>query len=147
VPDSKRLLVLAGEAVAELDELPGEVRTELDAAEEVFVVTPTLTSRIEWLTSDTDRARHEADERLDTILDQLETSGASVIGGAVAGDTPMTVVEDCVRAFRPDRIVLALRSDEHAAWQEQNLAEQIANETGLPLTVFAIDAQGRVRAG
>jgi hypothetical protein len=52
-----------------------------------------------------------------------------------------------VRAFRPDRIVLALRSDEHAAWQEQNLAEQIANETGLPLTVFAIDAQGRVRAG
>jgi hypothetical protein len=91
VPDSKRLLVLAGEAVAELDELPGEVRTELDAAEEVFVVTPTLTSRIEWLTSDTDRARHEADERLDTILDQLETSGASVTGGAVAGDTPMTL--------------------------------------------------------
>jgi hypothetical protein len=147
VPDSNRLLVLAGEAVAELDELPGEVRTELDAAAEVFVVTPTLTSRIEWLMSDTDRARHEADQRLDTILGQLETSGASVSGGAVAGDTPMTVVDDYVRAFRPNRIVLALRSDEHAAWQEQNLAERIANETGLPLTVFAIDPQGRVHVG
>ncbi len=146
MPDSKRLLVLAGEAVAELDELPSEVRTELEVAEEVFVVTPTLASRIEWLMSDTDRARHEADERLDTILGQLEPSGARVSGGAVGDDTPMTVVEDHVRRFEPDRIVLALRSDEHADWQEQNLAERIASETALPLTVFAIDAEGRVRA-
>ena len=146
MPDSKRLLVLAGEAVAGLDELPREVRTELETADEVFVVTPTLASRIEWLMSDTDRARQEADERLDTILGQLETSGARVSGGAVGGDTPMTVVEDYVRGFRPDRIVLALRSDEHAEWQEQNLVEKIASKTGLPLTVFAIDAYGRVRA-
>ncbi len=147
MPESKRLLVLAGEAVAELDELPSEVRTELETAEEVFVVTPTLASRIEWLMSDIDPARHEADERLDTILGQLEPSGARVSGGAVGDDTPMTVVDDYVRGFRPDRIVLALRSDEHAAWQEQNLVVRIASETGLPLTVFAIDAQGRVRAG
>ncbi len=147
MPESKRLLVLAGEAVAELDELPSEVRTELETAEEVFVVTPTLASRIEWLMSDIDPARHEADERLDTILGQLEPSGARVSGGAVGDDTPMTVVDDYVRGFRPDRIVLALRSDEHAAWQEQNLVERIASETRLPLTVFAIDAQGRVRAG
>jgi hypothetical protein len=145
VPESKRLLVLAGEAVAELEELPSEVRTELETAEEVFVVTPTLTSRIEWLMSDIDRARHEADERLDTILGQLEASGGPVSGGAVGDDTPMTVVADHVRGFEPDRIVLALRSDEHADWQERNLAERIASETGLPLTVFAIDAQGRVR--
>ncbi len=65
--------------------------------------------------SDTDRARHEADERLDTILGQLEPSGTRVSGGAVGDDTPMTVVGDYVREFQPDRIVLALRSDEHAA--------------------------------
>jgi hypothetical protein len=140
------LLVLAGEAVAELDELPSEIRYELEAAEELFVVTPTLATRIEWLMSDTDRAHHEADERLGTILSQLEHGGARVRGGAVGDDTPMTVVEDYVRAFQPDRIVLALRSDEHADWQEHNLVERIASETGLPLTVFAIDAQGRVRA-
>ena len=147
MPDSKRLLVLAGEAVAELDELPAEVRAELETADEIFVVTPTLASRIDWLTSDTDRARHEADERLDTILGQLAPGGARVSGGAVGDDTPMTVVEDHVRAFQPDRIVVALRSDEHADWQEQNLVERIASQTGLPLTVFAIDAEGRVRAG
>jgi hypothetical protein len=147
VPDSKRLLVLAGAAVAELDELPRQVRTELESAAEVFVVTPTLASRIEWLMSDTDRARHEADERLDKILGQLETGGAQVSGSAVGDDTPMTVVEDYVRRFEPDKVVVALRSEEHAAWQEQNLVEQVASATGLPLTVFAIDARGRVREG
>jgi hypothetical protein len=146
VPDSKRLLVLAGEAVAGLDELPAEVRSELDTAEEVFVVTPTLASRIQWIMSDTDRARHEADARLDTILGQLEQGGAQVSGAAVGDDTPMTVVQDHVRRFQPDAIILALRSDEHADWQEQNLVERIANETGLPLTVFTIDSHGRVRA-
>jgi hypothetical protein len=97
--------------------------------------------------SDTDHARHEADERLDTILGQIHQSGAEVSGAAVGDDTPMTVVEDYVRRFQPDAIILALRSDEHSDWQEQNLVERIASETGLPLTVFAIDSQGRVRAG
>ena len=144
--DATRLLVLAGAAVAELDELPGEVRAELHAAGEVFVVTPTLVSSIEWLMSDIDRARHEADERLDTILGQLEPSGARVTGGAVGDDTPMTVVEDHVRGFHPDRILLALRSPEHAAWQERGLVERIRSATDLPVTVFAIDSEGHVRS-
>ena len=146
MPDTKRLLVLAGAAVAELDELPDTVRTELEAAEQVFVVTPTLTSGIEWLMSDIDRARYEADARLDTILGQLESSDTRVTGGAVGDDTPMTVVEDHVRAFDPDRILLALRSREHGDWQERGLVDRIREETGLPLTVLEIDPEGRVRS-
>jgi hypothetical protein len=55
-------LVLAGAAVADLDELPDDVRAVIESAEQVFVVTPTLPTGIQWLMSDTDRARHEADE-------------------------------------------------------------------------------------
>ena len=142
--EGTRLLVLAGAAVAELGELPENVRGELDAAGEVFVVTPTLASGVEWLMSDIDRARHEADERLDAILGQLELSEAHVAGGAVGDDTPMTVVEDHVRAFQPDRIMLALRSPEHAAWQERGLVDQIRSETKIPVTVFDIDPGGQV---
>jgi hypothetical protein len=58
----------------------------------------------------------------------------------------MTVVEDHVPGFRPARIVLALRSDEHTGCQKRKLADRIASETGLPPTVLAIDAEGRVRA-
>jgi hypothetical protein len=60
VSEIHRLLVLAGAAVADLDELPEQVAGVVDAAEEVFVVTPTLPTGIQWLMSDTDRARHEA---------------------------------------------------------------------------------------
>ena len=143
VPEVHRLLVLAGAAVADLDELPKQVASVIDAADEVFVVTPTLPTGIQWLMSDTDRARHEADERLDTILAQLDTSGARVVGGAVGDDTPMTAVYDHVRAFDPDHIVLALRNPEHADWQEKGLIDRIQSEVEIPLTVFQIDAQGQ----
>ena len=145
MPGVHRLLVLAGAAVADLDELPKQVASVIDEAEEVFVVTPTLPTGIQWLMSDTDRARHEADERLDTILGQLDTSGARVAGGAVGDDTPMTAVYDHVRAFDPDHIVLALRSPEHADWQEKGLIDQIQSEVGIPLTVFQIDPQEQAR--
>jgi hypothetical protein len=144
--DVKRLLVLAGAAVADLDELPDHVRAVIEAAEHIFVVTPTLPTGIQWLMSDTDRARHEADERLNTILGQLDPSGAGGVGGAVGDDTPMTAVYDHVRAFGPDHILLALRSREHADWQESGLIQRIESETGLPLTVFEIDPQGHARS-
>jgi len=139
----KRLLVLAGAAIADAEELPGSVREAIDAADEVFVVTPTLPTRLEWLVSDTDRARHEADARLDTVLGQLHSEGVEAEG--VTGDeTPKTAIEDHVRAFQPDHMLIALRSSEHAAWQERGLLAHAADTFGVPMTVFEIDADGHV---
>jgi hypothetical protein len=142
MPPVERLLVLAGAAVTHVGELPESVRALIDDAEEIFVVTPALTSGIEWLMSDVDRARHAADDRLDTILGQLEPR-ANVVGGAVGDETPMTAVEDHVRAFAPDHILVALRGAEHRDWQERGLVDRIA-DIGVPLTMFEIDARGRV---
>jgi hypothetical protein len=94
--------------------------------------------------SDTDKARHAADERLGTILGHLDENAAQVSGGAVGDDTPMTAIEDNVRAFEPDQLLIALRSPEHAAWQERGLLEQVEQTFGLPMTVFEIDTDGRV---
>ena len=124
------------------DELPPGVRALVDAAQDVYVVTPPLPSRIEWLMSDTDHARHKADERLARVLDQLQSSDTSA-RGVVGDDTPTTLVEDHVRSFRPDHVLIALRSDEHANWQERSLTEDIAAVTRLPVTVFEIDQDGR----
>jgi hypothetical protein len=140
----QRLLVLAGAAVADVDELPSDVRAVVEGAGEAFVVTPTLPSRLEWLMSDADRARHAADVRLDTILGHLESSAARVSGGTVGDDTPMTAIGDHIRAFEPDHLLIALRSPEHAAWQERGLIDRIEQRFGLPMTVFEIDAEGHV---
>jgi hypothetical protein len=58
------------------------------------------------------------------------------------GDTPLTLVDDHVLAFRPDHLLFELRSGEYAGRQEKVL-EDIAASSGLPMTVFEIDQSGR----
>ena len=140
---SKRLLVLVGAAVADVGELPPSVRALLAAADEVLVVTPTLTSKLEWIVSDTDKARHEADERLTTVLGHLRSADIAA-QGTVGDDSPLTVIEDHVRAFAPDQLLVALRSVAHADWQEKGLIEDVEAKFNLPITVFAIDEAGKV---
>lgn len=138
---SKRLLVLAGAALTDIDEVPSSVRVLIDAADEVFVVTPTLTSRLEWLVSDVDKAHRAADERLDAVLGQLRAVDVTA-EGTVGDDTPLTAIADHVRAFDPDHIVIALRSSDHAGWQERGLVEQTERTFRLPVTLFWIDPEG-----
>jgi hypothetical protein len=52
------------------------VRTLGDAADEIMVIAPSLPARLDWITSDTDRATQRADERLQTVLGQLGELGA-----------------------------------------------------------------------
>src|SRR5687767_14888323 len=120
--DTGRLLVLAGAALTDLTEVPPSIGRLIDAADELFVVTPALTSRIEWLVSDVDRAGHAADERLDAILGQLRSADVPA-RGTVGDDSPLDAVADHVRDFSPDHILIALRSGEHAGWQERGLVE------------------------
>lgn len=142
---SKRLLVLAGAALTDIDEVPSSVRVVIDAADEVFVVTPTLTSRLEWLVSDVDKAHRAADERLDAVLGQLRSADVAA-EGTVGDDTPLTAIADHVRAFDPDHIVIALRSSDHAGWQERGLVEQTERTFHLPVTIFEVDPEGHVVA-
>ncbi len=138
-----RLLVVADAAVAEVSELPARVRAVIDAAAEVYVLTPTLPGRLAWLADNVDRCRHAADERLDTILDHMHSISARAGGDALRGSV-LTVFADAVAEFRPDHILIGLRSSEHANWQERGLIEHVTERFGLPLTTFAIDPEGHV---
>jgi hypothetical protein len=141
----RRLLFVADAAVADVDELPARVRAVLDTAAEVYVVTPTLPGRLAWLADDVDRFRHVADERLDIVLGHLRSINDRVSGDALRGSV-VTVITDGVETFKPDHIMLALRSSEHANWQEHGLVEHVHGRFGLPLTTFAIDPEGHVAA-
>jgi hypothetical protein len=138
-----RLLFVADAAVAEVGELPPPARALIDTADEVYVLTPTLPGRLAWLADDVDRCRHVADERLDTVLGHMHSIGAHASGLAGRGSV-MTVIADAVADFRPDHILLALRSSEHANWQEHRLGEHVKKRFGLPLTTYAIDPGGHV---
>ncbi|HEX5897355.1 MAG TPA: hypothetical protein VFY47_13595 [Thermoleophilaceae bacterium] len=137
----RRLLFVADAAVAEVHDLPPEVRALLSAAAEVYVVTPTLPGRLAWLADDVDQVRHLADERLDTVLGHMRAVGAHAIGAHNRGSV-LTVIADAVDDFKPDHMLLALRSSEHANWQERALEERLEKRFGLPLTSYAVDPRG-----
>jgi nucleotide-binding universal stress UspA family protein len=138
----QRLLFVADAAVADVDQLPPPVREVIDAAAEVYVLTPTLPGRLAWLADEVDEVRHVADERLDTVLGHMHSIGAHASGAAARGSV-MTVVADAVAEFKPDHILLALRSSEHANWQERGLVKHLEQRFGLPVTTYAVDPRGR----
>ncbi len=138
-----RLLIATGEATASEDELPRLVRALIENASELLVMTPMLITRLQWLASDTDRARYEADERLSTVLGHIETLAPEAgISGRIGDDTPFTAFADAIRQFLPDHILIALRSSDHSGWQERGLLDQL-REFGIPITVFELDQAGR----
>jgi nucleotide-binding universal stress UspA family protein len=137
----RRLLFVADAAVADVDELPPAVRAVIDAAADVYVVTPTLPGRLAWLADEVDRVRHIADERLDTVLGHMRSIDAHVSGAALRGSVA-TVIADAVAQFTPDHILVALRSSEHANWQERKLIEHIEERFALPVSTYAVDVEG-----
>lgn len=132
-----RLLIAVGEAAESADELPAGVRALIDAADEIVVIAPRLPGRLDWITSDTDRATVQADKRLKAALGQLDAAGVPA-SGRVGADDPMLAFEDAVREFGPDHLMIALRRADRAGWQEQGLLEGLLARYGLPLTVFTI---------
>jgi hypothetical protein len=139
-----RLLIVTGAAVAGVDELPPHVRSLIESASEILVVTPVLPSRLQWLASDTDRVRHEADERLETVIGQVEELAPDAAAtGTIGDETPLSAFTDAVRRFQPNYILLALRAADHSAWQERGLTDRV-RELHIPLTTFEIDRAGRV---
>jgi hypothetical protein len=116
------------------------VRELIDAAEEILVVTPTLPSRFEWLSSATDRAREQADERLRVVWGQLAELGSEA-AGAVGADDPLLAFADAIRNFAPDHVLIALRAGDGAGWQERGLLDQLEERFGLPMTVFSLPAE------
>ncbi len=145
--EETRLLIVTGAAVADTSELPPLVRSLIESASEILVVTPLLPGRLQWLASDTDRVRHEADERLRTVIGHVEELAPQAATAAAVGDeTPLSAFSDAVRRFRPDHILLALRASDHAAWQERGLTDRVREGYHIPLTIFEIDRTGHVPA-
>jgi hypothetical protein len=142
-----RLLIVTGAAVADVAEVPPLVRSLIESASEILVITPVLPGRLQWLASDTDRVRHEADERLRTVISDVEQlAPEAATTGAVGDETPLSAFADAIRRFQPDHILLALRASDHAAWQEHGLTDRVRESFHVPLTIFEIDRAGHVPA-
>ena len=136
-----RLLIVTGATVSSLDELPEPVRALIDGASDIFVVTPSLPGRLQWLASDIDSSNEVADRRLNAVLGQLRSMDVDA-EGRVGADDPLTAFTDAIREFGPDHILIGLRADDHAGWQERGLLDAVIESFHLPTTVFEIRSIG-----
>jgi hypothetical protein len=130
-----RLLIVAGEAAASAEQLPGGIRSLIDAATEIIVISPALPGRLDWIASDTDKATERADERLQTVLGQLDELGAR---GRIGADDPLLAFEDAIREFAPDHLLIALRHEDRSGWQERRLLDRVLDRFEIPMTVFQL---------
>ncbi len=137
-----KVLIAAGEAASDPEDVPASVRQVVDTASEVVVMSPSLVGPLQWLTGDIDRARHVANERLAVVLGQLEAAGRSASG--VRGDeSPRSAFDDIVRQFNPDHIVIAVPATNRGARRRHEVIDYLLDRFRLPITVFTMGPAGR----
>jgi hypothetical protein len=129
-----RLLVVATEVVAgsELRHQVEELIGKRDAS--IHVVSPALTeSAFQHAAGNVDEAMAEARQRLDRSLDEIRKS-ADDVSGAVGDSDPLLAIEDSLRAFPADEILIVTHPDEQGRWLEDGVFERARATIEPPIT-------------
>lgn len=141
----KRVLIIANEAVADRPAgVPEVVRRQVLEAEEVRVIAPMLTSRLQSWVSDIDAAASAADARMHAIVGSIGESGQPATVGGVGDEDPIQAVADALAVFPADALILAVHAPDAANWRERRFAEKVRQRFDLPVTEMLLDREGRV---
>jgi GABA permease len=134
----RRILVVANETVGgeELRELLG--RKAEGVSEDVLLVCPALNSKLRTWTSDEDGARAAAQARLDASLARLRSAGVAVRGEIGDGD-PLQALEDALRTFAADEIVVSTHPPGRSNWLETGVVENARMRFDVPVTHVVVD--------
>jgi hypothetical protein len=139
-PGERRILVIANETVA------GEALFEAvrKAAEgyraHVFVVAPALNTKVRHWVSDEDPARAEAQRRLDDSIARLAETGLDA-RGQVGDSDPLQAIEDGLRTFGPDEIILSTHPEGRSNWLERGVVDAARKRFAVPITHVVVDLE------
>jgi hypothetical protein len=144
-PLARRVLLLTSEDLAAANEVPEPIRPLIAEAEDVYVLAPALTTWLQWVATDVDRARVAADERLQRVFDHMTADGLAP-RGAVADENQVVAIADALLDFDADLIVLRLHDPggEQTNWREYRVAERVRSHFDLPTIAFYFDHEGQV---
>jgi hypothetical protein len=135
----RRILVVANETVggeALLRELQNRARGH---DSEILVVTPALPpSRAHHWASDTDGATEQARQRMELSVLEIERLGLEA-KGEIGDSDPNTAIEDALRVFPADEIVISTHPPERSHWLERGVVEKAREEIHLPVTHVVVD--------
>lgn len=137
-PGERRLLVIANETVGgeRLRRLIEQRARGLRA--EVLVITPALNSPLRHWVSDEDRARGAAQRRLAASLQRLQALGIQA-RGEIGDADPLQAIEDALRTFGADEIILSTHPAGRSNWLERQVVEKARARFAVPLTHTIVD--------
>ena len=136
----RRLLVVANETVGGRT-LREMIRQRSEGVRaEILVVTPALNSPIRHWASDEDNARAAAQQRLDASLERLATFGLRARGEVGDGD-PLQAMEDALRTFGADEIILSTHPEGRSHWLERGVVEKARERFAVPITHVVVDLE------
>jgi hypothetical protein len=136
----RRILVIANETVGGHTLRSAILERSLDVREEVLVVTPALNSPIRHWVSDDDDARAAAQRRLETSLAQLAEAGVDARGEIGDGD-PLQAMEDALRTFGADEIIISTHPEGRSNWLERGVVEHARERFSVPITHVVVDLE------
>jgi GABA permease len=134
-----RLLVVANETVGG-EALLTEIRNRCRGTDsEILVLTPAVAvSRTEHWVSDVDEAIELARQRMELSLIALKGAGLRA-KGEIGDSDPNVAIEDALRAFPADEIVISTHPPERSRWLERGVVERAREEIELPVTHVVVD--------
>jgi len=107
---------------------------------EVLVVTPALNSPLKHWASDEDEARAAAQKRLDASLARLREAGIQARGEVGDGE-PLQAIEDALRTFGADEIIISTHPEGRSHWLERGVVTHARERFAVPITHVVVDLE------
>jgi hypothetical protein len=132
-----RILVLAHEGLGGRG-LAGLIdEHEPDKGAEVFIVVPALSGSVKQLANDDREEIAAAQEDLDGLVTEINAAGRSVSG--IVGDSdPRLALEDSLRQFAADEIVIVNPEGSEMEGLEEASTERALKDVPLPVVVLTV---------
>ena len=141
----RRLLLVAIEPVdqpAAVESVRDEARARADEDAEVLVLAPALNTPLSHWASDVGRSRLDAQRKLVLTVGALAAAEVEA-RGAVGDPDPLQAVEDTLREFAADEVIVGLPEGE-AEGEARALVAELRRRLDLP--VYPLPEDSRLRA-
>jgi hypothetical protein len=136
-----RIVVVANETVGGLALLEG-IKGRAGEGSEILVVVPALAgSALEHWSSDVDGALADARSRLDESLRAMRAAGLNARGHVGDHHEPGAALEDALREFPADEVIISTHPPERSRWLEGGVVERAKREIPLPVTHVVVDLE------
>ena len=134
-----RVLVVANQTVGG-EALLAEIRNRCKGRDaEVLVMTPALTgSRAAHWASDVDEAIEQARQRNELTVLAVRDLGVKA-KGEVGDSDPNVAIEDALRLFPADELIISTHPPERSRWLESGVVDRARSEIDLPVTHVVVD--------